>query len=90
MSAPLEWAPLFDAMRAAPDAWIPTTPHMFEEMRDCLPPRAMGRGAFLVGEPNHHNERGRAVYACFRRNGEAIEARYMTHAEFIQLSQVTA
>lgn len=84
----LEWTPLFDAMRASPDHWHETTPAMYDEMLCCLPPRDMARGAFLVGEPNHHDYNGHAVYACFRRQGDTIAARYMTHAEF--LAQVRA
>jgi hypothetical protein len=77
----LEWAPLWEAMDADPTAWIPTTESMYEEMRDCVPPRAMAQGAFLVGEPNSHNEAGEAVYACFASRG-GYRARYMTLREF--------
>jgi hypothetical protein len=41
----------------------------------------MGAGAFLVGEANHHNSNGEAVYAMFTsKNG--FSARYSTFAEF--------
>lgn len=46
----LEWQALWDAMEAAPDAWIPTTENMWWQMLEVLPPRAQTRGAFLVGE----------------------------------------
>ena len=46
----LEWSPLWEAMKADKSAWIPTTESMYWEMLECLPPRAMRNGAFLVGE----------------------------------------
>ena len=84
---PLEWSALWNAMDAAPAEWIPTTPAMHDEMLGAVPPRAMARGAFLVGEPARHDSDGRAVYACFRRIGDSFAARYMTHAEFSEWSR---
>lgn len=80
---PLEWQPLWDAMDAAPAAWIPTTEQMYWDMLECVPPRAMAGGRFLVGEPQTHNAEGKAVYACFmeRPSGQFF-ARYMTVSEF--------
>lgn len=81
---PLEWAALWDAMLASPERWQRSTPAMFDEMLNVLPPVAMGGGAFLAGEPNHHNAEGAAVYACFYAHAGIVEARYMTRAEFSQ------
>ena len=78
----LEWSELWAAMKAAPTAWIETTEAMFEHMLNCVPPRAQAYGAFLVGEADHHNSSGQAVYACFTFNGKKHRARYLTHAEF--------
>ena len=79
---PLVWSELWDAMRSEPDRWQYTAEAMYHEMLGVLPPAAMGGGAFLVGEANHHNEQGHAVYACFYHvNGDYL-ARYMTRAEF--------
>lgn len=80
---PLEWSPLWAAMKAAPHAWILTTDAMYDEMLNVLPPRAMRRNVFLVGEAERHNEKGQAVYACFKRSAGAVYATYMSHAEFI-------
>ena len=30
-----------------------------------------------------HNEKGQAVYACFKRSAGAVYATYMSHEEFI-------
>jgi hypothetical protein len=79
---PLEWSALWSAMRPEPHPWVLTTEHMFDEMLGALPPIDMGGGAFLVGEPNHHNADGEAVYACFHRYNGIVEARYLTVAEF--------
>lgn len=78
----LEWTPLWTAMKATPAAWIPTTEGMYWEMLECVPPRAMLAGAFLVGEPETHNAQGQAVYACFKQVGNDYFARYMTLEEF--------
>ena len=79
---PLEWSDLWAAMDARPDEWIQTTEHMHDEMLNCLPPRAGGSGAFLVGEPKTHRADGQAVYTCFVRNRSGYFARDMTLAEF--------
>ena len=78
----LEWAPLWDAMKSTPGAWIPTTEAMYWEMLECVPPRAMTSGSFLVGEADHHNADGYAVYACFKKFSDDYNARYMTLAPF--------
>ena len=88
---PLVWAELWAAMRPEPHPWILTTEAMYDDMLNCLPPRAMGNGCFLVGEADHHNSDGRAVYACFKQiHGGGFEARYMTVAEFNELKGVGA
>lgn len=85
-TGPLEWSELWAAMRPEPHRWILTTQNMYDEMLGAVPPAAMGNGCFLVGEANHHNNEGRAVYACFKHiTGGGFEARYMTHGEFNQL-----
>jgi len=78
----LEWQALWDAMEAAPDAWIPTTENMWWEMLEVLPPRAQTRRAFLVGEALRSNGRGEAVYSCFAKTGDEYRAKNMTLAEF--------
>lgn len=82
MSKPLEWQALWDAMDARPDEWIPTTEGMYWQMLECVPPRAHSLGAFLVGEPQRHNEEGKAVHACFRQVGRQYSARYLTVEQF--------
>ena len=81
MTQVLEWAPLWDAMDAKPEEWIPTTEDMYWQMLECLPPRAQRRGAFLVGEPQRHTSAG-AIHACFRQVGTEFSAKYMTVQEF--------
>lgn len=83
----LEWQPLWDAMKTTPDAWIPTTEKMYWDMLEVLPPRAMSGCTFLVGEADHHNANGRAVYACFANLGDSYRARYLTLAQFKELTQ---
>jgi hypothetical protein len=78
----LEWAPLWDAMKAKPDAWILTNEAMYWEMLECVPPRAMAGRTFLVGEADSHNNDGYAVYACFKKFKDDYSARYMTLAQF--------
>ena len=78
----LEWALLWAAMKSDPGAWIETTSDMFDQMLGCVPPAAMGRGGFLVGEADHHNDEGAAVMAHFSKQGAKIFAKYSTIAEF--------
>ena len=68
-------------MDANPAAWIDTTRDMYLAMLGAVPPTAMARGGFLVGEASAHNADGEAVYACFDNIG-VPRARYMTRAEF--------
>lgn len=76
------WQELWDAMDANPSEWIETTEKMYWDMLEVLPPRAQTPSAFLVGEANHHNANGEAVYACFCETGDKYRARYMTLKEF--------
>ena len=76
------WQQLWDAMDANPSEWIETTEKMYWDMLEVLPPRAQSRSAFLVGEANHHDSNGEAVYACFCETGDKFRARYMTLKEF--------
>jgi len=78
----LEWQPLWDAMDASPELWIPTTEKMYWDMLECVPPRKQSRNAFLVGEPLRHNENGEAVHACFRQLGDEFHARNLTVKQF--------
>lgn len=73
---------LWDAMKKEPAQWTRTTEGMYYEMLEAVPPAAMGRGAFLVGEPYTHNSRGEAVHACFANTYGDFFARYMTIREF--------
>ena len=86
VAKPLEWQPLWDAMEAEPNVWIPTTEKMFWEMLECVPPRAQTRRAFLVGEALHDNGEGYPVYSCFKRMGDEYHAKNMTLAEFKEIT----
>jgi hypothetical protein len=81
----LEWAELWDAMDASPEAWVETTEKMYWQMLECLPPRKMSQNAFLVGEPLRHNERG-AVHACFLRVGGVYWAKNINVSDFAEVS----
>ena len=83
MSKPLEWAELWAAMDANPDAWIETTEAMYWEMLEVLPPRKMLGPNFMVGEPLRSNGKGEAVHACFTNFGDTYKARNMTLKEFM-------
>jgi hypothetical protein len=70
-------------MDAAPTEWIETTEAMYWEMLECVPPRAMAGGRFLVGEAKTHNEHGQAVHACFDERADGrFFARHLTVAQF--------
>ena len=83
MSKPLEWAELWAAMDANPDAWIETTEAMYWEMLEVLPPRKMLGPNFMVGEPLRSNGKGEAVHACFTKFGDTYKAKNMTLKEFM-------
>ena len=82
MTQALEWSALWAAMDDKPDDWIPTTEAMYWHMLEVVPPRAHCLGAFLVGEPQRHNEDGKAVHACFKQVGNVYSARYLTVEQF--------
>jgi len=82
LSVKLEWAALWAAMDALPEEWIPTTVAMYQHMLEIVPPRLDIGSRFLVGEPQRHNEQGKAVHACFRQVGKEYFARYMTVEQF--------
>jgi hypothetical protein len=82
LRGPVEWAQLWAAMDAAPHEWIETTEAMYWDMLECVPPRKMDQCKFLVGEPQRHNEQGEAVYACFKKYGTRIYARYRTVSQY--------
>ena len=73
---------LWNAMEDKPENWQPTTREMAMEMLEAVPPQAMRRESFLVGEPNHHNDDGLPVYACFRVKDGHYEAKYLTEEGF--------
>ena len=81
----LEWQDLWDAMKAAPDAWVPTTENMWWQMLEVLPPRAQARGAFLVGEASRHVG-GEAVYSCFKQTGGEYFAKDLTVKQFKEMT----
>lgn len=85
MSEKLEWQALWDAMKAAPEAWIPTTENMWWQMLEVLPPRAQTRGAFLVGEASRHVD-GVAVYTCLKHSGGEYFAKDLTVKQFKELT----
>ena len=78
----LEWEELWTAMDREPDVWQTTTIEMYDAILGAVPPTMMKHGAFLGGEPNHHNNDGFPVYAAFRHFGESYQAKYMTLKEF--------
>jgi hypothetical protein len=78
----LEWDALWNAMGVAPGAWVQTTEAMYWQMLEAVPPAAQSRCAFLVGEAHHHNDEGRAVYACFQETPRGFFARYLTVQQF--------
>jgi hypothetical protein len=80
--APFEWAALWDEMKKNPAAWIETTEDMYWQMLECLPPREMNGGRFLVGEADSHNKKGEAVYASFRKHNGQFFAKYETIKQF--------
>ena len=82
LRGPVVWNELWDAMKETPTAWIETTEKMFWDMLECLPPKRMDSQKFLVGEADHDNGRGEAVFACFRRVGSRVFARYLTIAQY--------
>lgn len=79
---PLEWAELWEAMTAAPKKWIITTKEMYWNQLEALPPADQSRDAFLVGEAYTHNDKGEAVYNCFKINDGVYRARRLTRKEF--------
>jgi hypothetical protein len=81
----LEWQDLWDAMKAAPDSWVPTTENMWWQMLEVLPPRAQARGAFLVGEASRHVD-GAAVYSCFKQTGGEYIAKDLTVKQFKEMT----
>ena len=85
MTDKLEWQDLWDAMKAAPDAWIPTTENMWWQMLEVLPPRAQTRGAFLVGEASTHVD-GVAVYTCLKQSGGEYFAKDLTFKQFKEMT----
>jgi hypothetical protein len=76
------WQELWDAMEAAPTAWIETTHAMYWDMLEVLPRVAMSRRNFLVGEAHSDNAYGEPLYACFKKIGDRYYARYLTIAQF--------
>lgn len=82
LSTKLEWAQLWAAMDALPDDWIRTTDSMYQNMLEVLPPRAQAGARFLVGEAKTHNAEGKAVYACFKKDGDSYFAKHMTVEQF--------
>ena len=84
---PLEWSDLWAAMdeawRNGSREWFPTTENQFDAMLGAVPPRLMGGGGFLCGEPWTHDSAGRGVYAEFvRLTGGRYAARYSTAEQF--------
>ena len=82
MRGPVEWDALWAAMRKTPSAWIETTEKMYWDMLEVLPPVRMDGRKFLVGEADHHNDAGEAVYACFKKIGSKFFARYLSIGQY--------
>ena len=73
---------------AEPREWKEVTKERYMDMLEVLPPAAMRRWAFLVGEPyDHHAGTGRPRFACFKREGgnHYELSCHITHAEFCQM-----
>lgn len=90
--APLEWAPLWVAMKAdwkaGRETWHATTEAMYDDMLNVLPPAAQRPYEFLVGEEWTHTDDGQGVFACFRwRRGDTPTARYMTLRQFYAMKR---
>jgi hypothetical protein len=83
MNQPLEWQPLWDAMDANPNEWIPTTEKMYWDMLGSFAPRKTIGQNFLVGEALRSNGNGEAVYSCFTKFGDTYKAKNMTVNEFM-------
>lgn len=47
------------------DEIIEVSGAIFYDMLGCLPPHKMEGNYFEVGEPNHHDNKGRAIYRAF-------------------------
>jgi hypothetical protein len=55
---------------SAPRVWDEVTEQRYLDMLEALPPAAMKRGAFLVGEPDdHHAATGLPRFRCFKKEG---------------------
>ena len=68
-----------------PITWAATTQERFDYALNVLPPAAMLRGGFLLGEPCDHDAgNGLPRYAAFRQRGDVYEEsnRPMTGLEF--------
>lgn len=82
---PLEWAELWAAMDASPDAWTPTTEAMYWQMVVTMPTRAKrSDGAFLMGQPVGRTPGGIAVYAGFKQVDDKFFARNLTVDQFVE------
>lgn len=76
------WAEMERLYFAKSTESVETDDAMYDDMLCVLPPQAMGRYSFLMGEPWSHNARGEEIYAAFFANNGKYTARYMTEAEF--------
>ena len=68
-----------------PITWSATTKAQYWEMLECLPPAAMSKGWFLVGEPYDHDAgNGQPRFSAYRQYGNTYEtsSRPITRAEF--------
>lgn len=68
-----------------PLEWQEVTAERYHEMLEVLPPASMGRGAFLVGEPQDHDVKtGRPRYDAFKAvyGKFYVSSRPMTIFEF--------
>jgi len=73
------------AQQRTPIAWSPTTEEKFNEMLCILPPAAMIKGGFLVGEPMDHDAgNGQPRFEAYKQHSGVYEVanRPMTYAEF--------
>lgn len=63
--------------------WTPSTEEKFDEMLGVLPPAAMAKGAFLVGEPLRHKGGRPAFEAHKHKDGVySVSDDAVTFAEF--------
>lgn len=76
------------AKENTPVKWVRISQARYDDLFECLPPRAVARSAFMVGEPtDHYGNGGSARFqACKEQRGRYYaSSRPLTVAEFREL-----